>query len=535
MALSRQQSTTSKPLSIKEISAQAAQFDFSPNVALQRWIRAAKMLLTEATLCEQDGNLQKAYLYLVRHGILVLERLPHHPDYRDPHFKPDLMEAQRAVQRNFHKLDDWRPGLVQQYERYESARERWEVERLRVQQERQASRQSIGTDQSRQRSAAFDDDHDACESEGRNLNTGQHSALAVDPAHPEPRRRESARQTTRETGVPPANVASWRRGTSEIENGEARHDSRRSHQRYEGDDSGVRNVGRRLRHEQTESRRALIPARQSNASHTYNYPSVPAREEAIDWRTPSLQPSTRRFNDSPPDVPAKDTYDHFTPALPPRPTGPPIPHSTTATPSPPRSHDPTSHYPTTTTESGDPLRTLHLPSTLRATFLNLAHPNTLSNLETCGILAATLQSSTLKITHLLVPAQHSTSETCDTTPAGDAALFDYCDAHSLLVCGWIHTHPSQTCFLSSRDLHTSSGYQVMMPEAIAIVCAPRHVPEFGVFRLTAPPGLQAVLGCKDEGVFHPHAEGGLYTDALRPGHVVESGGLEFEVVDLRKG
>jgi len=84
-------------------------------------------------------------------------------------------------------------------------------------------------------------------------------------------------------------------------------------------------------------------------------------------------------------------------------------------------------------------------------------------------------------------------------------------------------------------LHTSSGYQVMMPEAIAIVCAPRHVPEFGVFRLTAPPGLQAVLGCKDEGVFHPHAEGGLYTDALRPGHVVESGGLEFEVVDLRKG
>ncbi|KAK1087938.1 hypothetical protein LTR48_002112 [Friedmanniomyces endolithicus] len=408
MALSRQQTTTSIPLSIKEISLQAAQFDFSPNVALQRWIRAAKMLLTEAALCEQDGNLQKAYLYLVRHADLVLERLPHHPDYRDPHFKPDLMEAQRAVQRNFHKLDDWRPGLVQQYERYESAIERWEVEQQRLEQEREASRQ-----------------------------------------------------------------------------------------------------------------RALIPARQSTSSHTYNYPSVPAREEAIDWRAPSLQPSTRRFNGSPPDVPAKDTYDRFTPALPPRPSGPSIPRS-------PR-------HPATTTEAGDPLRTLLLPSTLRPTFLNLAHPNTLSNLETCGILAATLASSTLKITHLLLPAQHSTSETCDTTPAGDAALFDYCDAHSLLVCGWIHTHPSQTCFLSSRDLHTSSGYQVMMPEAIAIVCAPRHVPEFGVFRLTAPPGLQAVLGCKDEGVFHPHAEGGLYTDALRPGHVVESGGLEFEVVDLRKG
>ncbi|KAK0823809.1 hypothetical protein LTR33_017613 [Friedmanniomyces endolithicus] len=159
MALSRQQTTTSIPLSIKEISLQAAQFDFSPNVALQRWIRAAKMLLTEAALCEQDGNLQKAYLYLVRHADLVLERLPHHPDYRDPHFKPDLMEAQRAVQRNFHKLDDWRPGLVQQYERYESAIERWEVEQQRLEQEREASRQSA--DQSRQRSAVFDDSHDA--------------------------------------------------------------------------------------------------------------------------------------------------------------------------------------------------------------------------------------------------------------------------------------------------------------------------------------------------------------------------------------
>jgi len=519
MALSRQQTTTSIPLSIKEISLQAAQFDFSPNVALQRWIRAAKMLLTEAALCEQDGNLQKAYLYLVRHADLVLERLPHHPDYRDPHFKPDLMEAQRAVQRNFHKLDDWRPGLVQQYERYESAIERWEVEQQRLEQEREASRQSA--DQSRQRSAVFDDSHDAYESRRRSVNNGEQSAPAVDPAYEGPRRRESARQSTRQAGIPPATVASRRRGTSVAGNGEARHDSGRIHQRYGGDDFGVRDVGRQLRDEQTESRRALIPARQSTSSHTYNYPSVPAREEAIDWRAPSLQPSTRRFNGSPPDVPAKDTYDRFTPALPPRPSGPSIPRS-------PR-------HPATTTEAGDPLRTLLLPSTLRPTFLNLAHPNTLSNLETCGILAATLASSTLKITHLLLPAQHSTSETCDTTPAGDAALFDYCDAHSLLVCGWIHTHPSQTCFLSSRDLHTSSGYQVMMPEAIAIVCAPRHVPEFGVFRLTAPPGLQAVLGCKDEGVFHPHAEGGLYTDALRPGHVVESGGLEFEVVDLRKG
>lgn len=75
----------------------------------------------------------------------------------------------------------------------------------------------------------------------------------------------------------------------------------------------------------------------------------------------------------------------------------------------------------------------------------------------------------------------------------------------------------------------------MLPEAIAIVCAPRHNPDWGVFRLTDPPGLKHVLKCERKGLFHPHEERDLYTDAGRPGHVVEGPGLEFEVVDLREG
>ncbi|TKA62750.1 hypothetical protein B0A55_10973 [Friedmanniomyces simplex] len=365
MALSRHHAASSKPLSIKELGSQAGQFDFSPNVALQRWIRAARMLLTEAALCEQDGNLQMAYLYLVRHADLVLERLPRHPDYRDPHFKQDISEAQRAVQKNFHKLDAWRPEIVRDYERYESAMDRRNAEKQRVQREREVTRQSA--DQSRRRSGAFDDDVD-----------------------------------------------------------------------HLFDDGG----------------------RSLNAAYTFKSSA--------------------------------------------------------------------------TTEAGEPLRTVMLPTSLRPTFLNLAHPNTARNLETCGILCGTVIANALFINHLIIPDQQSSSDTCDTTPEGDAALFDFCDSKDLLVCGWIHTHPTQSCFLSSRDLHTSSGYQIMMPEAIAIVCAPRHTPEWGVFRLTAPPGLQAVLGCRQQGTFHPHAETDLYTDALRPGHVVEGKGLEFEVVDLRK-
>jgi len=74
----------------------------------------------------------------------------------------------------------------------------------------------------------------------------------------------------------------------------------------------------------------------------------------------------------------------------------------------------------------------------------------------------------------------------------------------------------------------------MLPEAIAIVCAPRHNPDWGVFRLTDPPGLQHVLQCEQKATFHQHRETKLYTDAGSPGHVVEGEGLRFEVVDMRK-
>jgi proteasome lid subunit RPN8/RPN11 len=92
----------------------------------------------------------------------------------------------------------------------------------------------------------------------------------------------------------------------------------------------------------------------------------------------------------------------------------------------------------------------------------------------CGI----LKSNAMFITRLVVPEQTSTSDTCETL--NEEEFFDYCDKEELLVIGWIHTHPTQTCFMSSRDLHTHVGYQVMMPESIAIVCAPSKEPRFVV-------------------------------------------------------
>ena len=57
---------------------------------------------------------------------------------------------------------------------------------------------------------------------------------------------------------------------------------------------------------------------------------------------------------------------------------------------------------------------------------------------------------------------------------------------------------------------------------------------WGIFRLTDPPGMKSVLNCRKTGLFHPHEEANIYTDAQRPmGHVVEPSGMDFQVVDLR--
>ena len=79
---------------------------------------------------------------------------------------------------------------------------------------------------------------------------------------------------------------------------------------------------------------------------------------------------------------------------------------------------------------------------------------------------------------------------------------------------------------------------MMLAESIAIVCAPSkgdvtHGGDWGAYRLTDPPGKKAILNCDQPGIFHPHDVENIYTDALRPGHVVEAKGMQFEVVDLR--
>jgi STAM-binding protein len=123
----------------------------------------------------------------------------------------------------------------------------------------------------------------------------------------------------------------------------------------------------------------------------------------------------------------------------------------------------------------DGLRQVIVPSGIVNEFLKIASENTKKNLETCGVLAGKLANNTFSITSLIVPKQTSTSDTVAMLNEED--IFSVQDEHELLTLGWIHTHPTQQCFMSSVDLHTHFPYQLLISEAIAIVVAPTQTPK----------------------------------------------------------
>ncbi|KAG5672935.1 hypothetical protein PVAND_003022 [Polypedilum vanderplanki] len=145
------------------------------------------------------------------------------------------------------------------------------------------------------------------------------------------------------------------------------------------------------------------------------------------------------------------------------------------------------------------LRTLKIPDDTMKKFLDVAASNTMKNIETCGILCGKLQNHQLSITHVILPKQTGTSDSCNTM--NEEEIFDIQDQMNLITLGWIHTHPTQSAFLSSVDLHTQCGYQIMLPEAIAIVCSPKYE-ELGFFTLTTE-GIDFISKCTQTG-FHPH-------------------------------
>jgi len=117
------------------------------------------------------------------------------------------------------------------------------------------------------------------------------------------------------------------------------------------------------------------------------------------------------------------------------------------------------------------LKTVYLPRESLPRFLNVAAVNTARNRETCGLLLGKDKKSRFVVTTLLIPKQHSTSDTC--TMDEEELVMSFTEERSLITLGWVRIPPSRwiqrgDLILSLLDPYTSN------PVVLHVLCRPPH-------------------------------------------------------------
>ena len=431
-------------------------------------------------------------MFFLRHSTLVIEYLRKHPQAKEPESKKALRPLLKRMPAVISQLEELKPEIARAYEEW-----------LRISAaERDIPKGSLSSGYAKH---AANDPALSWNpvSPAKILDAGEHQDLAVDLAKKEMRRRRRQAGVTEEEEHRRRTGGVWAGWDEAAETGthadnkfneeqDLRAQMAATRRRLDraGDTQAVDNF-----HEATHGASPRTNRRDQNAHFTsthYNYPVInksapveydgrtsklrkeppttqPPRPPKESFREPSPPPRYR----TPPPPPSKDLYDHFAhrePSTRAQESLPPLPPKTAlSTPQKRITFRPAAYL-----ENGDPIRPVFLPKDLRARFLEIAADNTRKGLELCGMLCGTPVNNALFVSCLLIPEQKCTPDTCDTE--NESSMLDYCINEDLLIVGWIHTHPTQTCFMSSRDLHTQAGYQLMMPESIAIVCAPRFEP-----------------------------------------------------------
>ena len=398
-----------------------------------------------------DGDLEHYFMLLVRYTSLVVEDIPRHPEAKLPQYKADLRKLYLTVPDVMKKMEELKPILIRSHEEWQKAHA-----------VRAESSKTFGADSftgARVYSSHSTGRVPSSSTRTRALAPQNHGDIPVKLFNKEQRRRDDARQSGRELSQRGWSEAD--RKYNDLEMQRQMEDSRRRMGRSQNDMAS--GSSRKL----TKSRSPERPSSSGTSGVRYSYPSI-KHSSGIAYDSNALIGDRSYARNAAPARPAKQPmfYDIAAPA-----PAPKIPNDNV--PRDPTPDDEVLDYtfkPAAYLENGTPLRCLFLPQKLRSEFLKIAHPNTRKSIETCGILCGTIVQNAVFISRLVIPEQEGTSDTCDMTNEG--ALFDYCESHDMMVFGWIHTHPTQSCFMSSRDLHTHGGFQVMMPEAVAIVCAP---------------------------------------------------------------
>ena len=81
------------------------------------------------------------------------------------------------------------------------------------------------------------------------------------------------------------------------------------------------------------------------------------------------------------------------------------------------------------------LKTVSLPRDCLPRFLSIAALNTSRNRETCGLLLGRDQKGKYVVTTLLIPKQHSTSDTC--TMDEEELVMQFTEERALITLGWV--------------------------------------------------------------------------------------------------
>ena len=82
-----------------------------------------------------------------------------------------------------------------------------------------------------------------------------------------------------------------------------------------------------------------------------------------------------------------------------------------------------------------PLKTVTLPRECLPRFLAIAKVNTEMNRETCGLLLGKSKTHKFVVTTLLIPKQHSTSDTC--TMDEEELVLQFTEERNLITLGWV--------------------------------------------------------------------------------------------------
>lgn len=425
-------------------------------------------------------------MMLYRHSALVLNWLPTHPQFKDPASRRAFRSLSKRIDSVISDLERIKPVLDQEY---------IEWERLSSEATSEAPHLSAASPSY----AEFAARDPSLSSSARVLDASEHQELAVDLAQQELARRDKARRASISSHGPEYHAHATARsrdpafddGRPDEEDLQGQMEAARRamalNERAGGDHAGVGdNLARDVDAAQydypsiAKSRPlAFQESQRQQLPFPVPGPSRPPKENLDTAGTPDGSVHRSISSHQGPAVPRKVLCDDGAPPVATLPTvattQPPLPPKRPLDGPPLPKKERLAFKPGAYLENSDPIRSVFVPSKLRSAFLEIASKNTRAGLEMCGILCGTPVNNALFVRCLLIPDQKCTSDTCETENEG--AMFDYCASEDLLVLGWIHTHPTQTCFMSSRDLHTQAGYQVMMPESVAIVCAPRFKPE----------------------------------------------------------